>query len=443
MEEFPKPENSQEKIEKGKVLEMLRANGLEHPETKEMVMRWTEQQEASVEKENTSRAGIIFNERTDLYLAVGDMSGALENLEDARMQVHQENDIELYEKIMKKMDEIEARSVEVGEGVGEAEIQVQEKQTEKSATRRHEELTQAKELLAEIKFEGQFAHKEKFLINGATVESVDINSENPKTEVPILVAPGFAATMDSFKPGMKVLMESERRVISLDHPRRGGIIPNSFNEEVEKYPNEELRKAHTILGLLEQKNIEKVDVVAHSEAAINVCIAAMLHPEKFRNIVLYSPAGLIGNDTLFRLIKGVMTHPKRPESMSTIPVTEAETEYLASTAKIGPDYQMANPLRAAKEVLAISQTQIEDMLRYLREKGIHVVVIAAVDDTMFPMDKYQKNVGTSFVDGFLSVRGGYMQIQVHPELYMGAAESMLSALEEKEKNQKNIEGVTI
>lgn len=281
-------------------------------------------------------------------------------------------------------------------------------------------------------FEAQYAHKELFVINGTNVESVDIKPENPKSEIPVLVAPGYAATMDSFKPGMKVLMESERRVISLDHPRRGGAIPNSFNEEIEKNPSEELRKAHTILGLLEQKNLEKIDVIAHSEASIYISIAALLDPEKFRNIVLYAPAGLIGNDSLFRLIKGVMAHPKRPESMSVFPVTDAETEYLAETKGIDTDYQKANPLRAAKEVLAISQAQIEDMLRHLREKGIKVVVVAAVDDTFFPMDKYQKNVDTSFVDGFLSVRGGHMQIQIHPELYMGAVESMLSTLEEKE-----------
>lgn len=108
MENFVKPENSQEKIEKGKVLEMLRVNGFEHPETRDMVMRWTEQQEASVENENTSRAGIVFNiERADLYLAVGDIDGALENLEDARTQALQENDAELYEQIMKKMGEID------------------------------------------------------------------------------------------------------------------------------------------------------------------------------------------------------------------------------------------------------------------------------------------------------------------------------------------------
>lgn len=111
---IPTPENNQEKIEKGKVLEMLRANGFEHPETREMVIKWTEQQEALVEKENTSRAGILFNiDRADLYVAVGDTNGALECLEDARMQAHQENEEEIYNQIMKKMDAIEVENTAV------------------------------------------------------------------------------------------------------------------------------------------------------------------------------------------------------------------------------------------------------------------------------------------------------------------------------------------
>jgi len=89
---------------------MLRENGFEHPETRDLVIKWTEQQEALVTKENTSRASIVFNiERADLYLAVGDKEGALECLEDARMQSYQENESELYKQIMKKMDEIEER----------------------------------------------------------------------------------------------------------------------------------------------------------------------------------------------------------------------------------------------------------------------------------------------------------------------------------------------
>jgi hypothetical protein len=47
------------------------------------------------------------------------------------------------------------------------------------------------------------------------------------------------------------------------------------------------------------------------------------------------------------------------------------------------------------------------------------------------MDRMQENVKADFIDGFLSVRGGHMQIQVHPELYMSAAEKMLEQPKEK------------
>lgn len=294
----------------------------------------------------------------------------------------------------------------------------------------------ARESVKDNSFEAQFAHRETFLINGAKVESVDINPENPKSEIPVLLAPGFASTMEGFKHGMRILAENNRRVISLNHPRTGGVVPESFNEEIDKNPTEELRKAHNLLGLIDEKKIERVDVVAHSEGAINTCIAAMINPEKFRNIVLYGPAGLIGADSLLRLVFGVVTHPKRPETMSGFPVTDLEKEINNAIGKEGLIYQISNPLRAAKEVLAIAQAQIEDTLVYLREKGVHVVVIAAVDDTFFPMEKYQKNIDSSFVDGFLSVRGGHMEIQTQPELYMGAAESMITALEEKMQKEK-------
>ena len=113
MEKFPSPENSQEhteKVEKEKVLEMLRMHGFDHPETKEMVTKWAEQREESVMEEDTRRAQVLFEiERSELYLAAGDVEGALGCLEDARLVAHQENEHELYGQIMKMMDEIEEK----------------------------------------------------------------------------------------------------------------------------------------------------------------------------------------------------------------------------------------------------------------------------------------------------------------------------------------------
>lgn len=292
--------------------------------------------------------------------------------------------------------------------------------------------------------------RERININGTDVESVDIKPDKQKNEVPVFVAQGWGATMQSFEPGFEVLSKEGRRVVSADHQRKGGKSEVDLQEDMEKWcqetgqeypdwPTEELRKAQTILGLLDQKKLDKVDVIAHSEGAINVCIAAMLNPEKFigRTIVLVNPAGMIGEDTLLRLQKGAGATKSRTESVKGFPVTDAETEYLDKTKDITNDYMKSNPLRAVQEVWAISQTRIEDMLRYIHNKGIKIVVIAATDDTMFPMEGMQKNVKSvgvpgGFVDGFLSVRGGHMQIQVHPELYMKAAASMLEKSKQEE-----------
>ena len=108
MEQPPKPETGKEKIEKEKVLELLRTRGMEDSEAREAVMQWTLEREASV---ITSRDAIVFNiERADLYRAAGDIQGALECLEDARMQAHQEQEGGLFADIEKKMDELERGS---------------------------------------------------------------------------------------------------------------------------------------------------------------------------------------------------------------------------------------------------------------------------------------------------------------------------------------------
>ena len=44
------------------------------------------------------------------------------------------------------------------------------------------------------------------------------------------------------------------------------------------------------------------------------------------------------------------------------------------------------------------------------------------------MQKIVKSTGVEggFVDGFLSVKGGHLQIQIHPEIFMPEIEKMIS-----------------
>ena len=154
-----------------------------------------------------------------------------------------------------------------------------------------------------------------------------------------------------------------------------------------------MRKALTLRDVLNHKGVEKVDVIAHSEGAVNAAIAALLNPEKFRNIIFFGPAGLIGEDDPIRLLKGFVSQGAPKPSLNKIPVseeqkavaraeggeaieypeipiTETAKEVGAIAAREAPKYMIQNPLRAFKEGWGLSQVQIDGLIDKLRERGI-------------------------------------------------------------------------
>ena len=305
-----------------------------------------------------------------------------------------------------------------------------------------------KSIEAQSSFEEQFSHKEKRMLPGRMADITDISPDHPKDGA-VLLAPGWSQTANVYKPAMEELVKRERRVVSLDHPRRGGDMSAAPQEALEKYPTEEVRKAMNLLELLRQKDLKNMNVVAHSEGAINAALAAALDTEsRIKNIVFYGPAGMIGEDTFTRLLKGFAGQMKRAKSLSAaegrpeIPKTETEKQVAATAATECLKYLLKNPVRALKEGLAISDTrsQIHEMLRYLHEKGVGIVVMAAVDDPVFPMERMQEIANTDMLDGFVSVRGAHGAIGEHPELFMAGAEEMLTALEKKQEKKQQEQG---
>lgn len=81
-------ENKKIKIEKEFVVEMLKKNGLEDPETKKLLNDYLDQQQELRDSNKDIDASQIFNIRhsmdmTDFYLAIGDKEGAFENIDEA------------------------------------------------------------------------------------------------------------------------------------------------------------------------------------------------------------------------------------------------------------------------------------------------------------------------------------------------------------------------
>lgn len=292
-------------------------------------------------------------------------------------------------------------------------------------------------------FETQFAQREHFDLAGGNAEVVDITPEKLKDETPLFFAPGWGSDIPVYKGTLEVLSGENRRVISLNHPRRGGDLKAHATEEaLAKYPEEEeetLRRAYNILAILEQKKIEQVDAIAHSQGALDITMAAMLHPEKFRNIVYFAPVGLVGHDDIPRLFKGFLDQQNRPASLKDYPISKGEEATDAAFLESAKSYLKANPLRALRETMEVADAQIHEMIADLHGKGIGIIVMSPEDDPVFPMEMVTQYAKIESMDMFAVTKGGHGGIAEQPELFAAEAEEMVSALQWEKEN--TVDGV--
>ncbi len=285
-------------------------------------------------------------------------------------------------------------------------------------------------------FDEQFRNTELIDVGTSQIEVVDVIPEELRTEVPTFIAPGWGCSIGSYEESLRSLSSLGRRALTLNHPRYGNSGEDTI-DDVHGYPIDEVRKALNIIGVLDKKGIGQVDVVAHSEGAINATIAALIHPEKFRNLALYAPAGLIGKDNFQRLLRDFSDNLARERlyQTSSEEITEEERVKIVSIINETLAYFSKNPVRGIKEALAISNTEIGTLLKVLHDKGVGTFVMSGVDDQVFPMDKMQGTASTEFLDGFLAVQGGHYDLQIHPEKYVKAITDMFDKLEAKKSKE--------
>jgi hypothetical protein len=98
-------EPNQEKIEKQKIIEMIKAKGSDDPETRELYVKWYEGRLDEINKSEDPNHGnfLLQIEISDMYLEANEPEIAFRNLEDILHQADQENNIELQEKVVKKL----------------------------------------------------------------------------------------------------------------------------------------------------------------------------------------------------------------------------------------------------------------------------------------------------------------------------------------------------
>ena len=288
---------------------------------------------------------------------------------------------------------------------------------------------------AKDSFEEQWEHPEKVQIGERIIEVEDIKPNQKKTETPMIIGLGWSETPEVHKGNIKVYVEKGRRVISPDTPHGIDAPPQ------ENYPAVELRKMTALVKTIEEKGVDKVDIVAHSEGAVFSVMAAYFYPEKFRSLVLVNPAGMIGEDNVVRLgvgfsadlIKQIITEAKKEKP------NEGQTTGGSLDALGGIKVLAQNPRASVESVFAMANSDLREMLISIREKGIKVAVVAGVDDGAFPIEKMQKTLGLEHVDGFYSVKGTHNSYLLDPKPYSLLIDTVLDDLEELLKKEESKE----
>jgi pimeloyl-ACP methyl ester carboxylesterase len=278
-----------------------------------------------------------------------------------------------------------------------------------------------------LTLEKQFTTREIIELPGQDIEVVDLKPDQLKTEVPVFLGVGWGGEPDAYKNNLLYLANKGRRAIALDAVH--GIDNDIEIEHDTDFPDIEMRKVAALVEVLTKKDIAKVDAIGYSEGGMYITLAAILYPEKFRNLVLVNPAGMIGKDNEFRLTTGFLQDLVRhfSDSFGNKEFFKRFGAFYGGMAKSAA----IDLIKAIKEISAMSDFQIQELLQNLKTQDIGISIIHGVDDSTFPMDKMQKIVKPAYVDGFYSVQGAHGDFVIQAEKYTEIVDQALDALEKK------------
>jgi len=313
-----------------------------------------------------------------------------------------------------------------------------------------------------IAFDTQVKNTQTHIFTEGSVQSLDLKPEGWE-EYPIIVfAPGWLGTFLKYESALRELFRTHRRVITVEYSRTGGKVPRSS-----KYFEIEVQKARMLFGVLREKGLKNVDVIAHSEGAINSLIGVRENIEFVERIILLNPAGLIKHDNIFYfLFRFLMPEKRRQISAQKRIVYQKYYTPIESNEKQSIKDKMKrvskqlknnifkNPIRFFQEAYAISNSSIYENLAYVAKAGIPVGIIIGDNDKVFPEKKIREDLegeekknGEKIVDVLVTLEGEHSdlasdetattdidkdtQIEFESAEYISSAISMLEQLPTK------------
>jgi len=235
----------------------------------------------------------------------------------------------------------------------------------------------------------------------------DIVPKEDSRDIPILFFSGFGATPETQEDSLIEISRDEgRRVLAVPVTRKRIIDEDSI------IPSVELQKSLAGLEVLQKKGIEKVDAIGHSQGGLNLAIAAMLFPEKFRSVVFIAPAGMIEGDSPLSLVKRFLVDEGIQEVRDMDKFNMGSIiNYMKGLFK----YSFENPMVSIDEITALASMDIFEISKKLKEKGVNVGFVCGANDKVFPIEEVLKNIGKDNTNHFISTKGNHGSIIFNKE----------------------------
>ncbi|GEM_PF-1887662 len=272
---------------------------------------------------------------------------------------------------------------------------------------------------------------------GGFLEVTGAKPEHPKTSIPVSILPGWGEDRSVFESYIKDTAKAGRETLFVSHKglrearfsTETYILPSGQGEI--ELPQQEIDKAVSFLAFLNEKGIEKTDIIAPSQGSLSALIVAGYYPERVRSVVLLGPAGLIGPDTPSELLKR-FSEKNKADALDAIKNPEVRGPIL-KLFKSGTKFAAKHPIRALAEGVAVGKSDMSDLLHDIkqRENAPKIVIVASTDDTGFPMDRIQQMVKGGDIDGFISARGKHDEVLYNGE-FPKIVEGLLTKMEAKQ-----------
>lgn len=247
-------------------------------------------------------------------------------------------------------------------------------------------------------FEDQIRRVKHHTFPEGLVSSIDLKPDGWEHYPIIVFAPGWLGTFLKYESALKELFKSNRRVISVEYVRSRVKVPRPG-----KYFEIEFQKASMLFGVIREKEISGIHLIAHSEGAINSLKGVENNPHLINKIILLNPAGLIKRDNIFFFLIRFLLPEKRKQIFSQKQIIFNLNKLnshqdLSMREKAKKIYNqligniLKNPFRVLQEAHAISKSSIYDSLCRIRTYGIHTAIIISDNDKVFPEKRIRQDL---------------------------------------------------